>query len=111
MKGRIKMRETHVHKLIGLLCALLLAGLFIAIAGLVQAKAATREVRARAKIISHFIHPSFRPSSDRTNPTQIRAPDDPNKQFDMMCDPNGQSRYNPVYPTNGMEESPLERVR
>ena len=29
--------------------------------------------------------------------------DDPNKQFDRMCDPEGQSIYNPDFPTGAMD--------
>ena len=44
--------------------------------------------------------------SDGVSSAGIVDPDDPNKQFDVMCDPNAQSRYNPAYPTNAMPDAP-----
>jgi cellulose 1,4-beta-cellobiosidase len=44
--------------------------------------------------------------SDGVSSAGIVDPDDPNKQFDVMCDPNAQSRYNEAYPTNAMPDAP-----
>ncbi|MGH9210962.1 MAG: glycoside hydrolase family 6 protein [Acidimicrobiales bacterium] len=33
-------------------------------------------------------------------------PDDPNKGFDAMCDPNAQNRYNSAFPTNALAGAP-----
>jgi cellulase/cellobiase CelA1/aryl-phospho-beta-D-glucosidase BglC (GH1 family) len=44
--------------------------------------------------------------SDGVSSAGIVDPDDPNKKFDVMCDPNAQSRYNSAYPTNAMVGAP-----
>jgi cellulose 1,4-beta-cellobiosidase len=44
--------------------------------------------------------------SDGVSSTGVVDSDDPNKTFDEMCDPNGQNRYNPAYPTNAMSDAP-----
>ena len=44
--------------------------------------------------------------SDGVSSDGIVDPDDPNKQFDVMCDPNAQSRFNAAYPTNAMPGAP-----
>ena len=44
--------------------------------------------------------------SDGVSQDGIIDPDDPNKRFDAMCDPNGQSHYNSAYPTNAMPDAP-----
>jgi cellulose 1,4-beta-cellobiosidase len=44
--------------------------------------------------------------SDGVSEEGIPDPDDPNKQFDAMCDPNAQNRYNPAYPTNALPGAP-----
>ncbi len=44
--------------------------------------------------------------SDGVSQPGITDPDDPNKKFDPMCDPNGQNRYNSAYPTNAMPNAP-----
>jgi len=44
--------------------------------------------------------------SDGVSEPGIVDPTDPNKKFDPMCDPNGQSRYNSAYPTNALPNAP-----
>jgi cellulose 1,4-beta-cellobiosidase len=44
--------------------------------------------------------------SDGVSSAGITDSDDPNKKFDLMCDPNGQSTYNANYPTNAMPDAP-----
>jgi cellulose 1,4-beta-cellobiosidase len=44
--------------------------------------------------------------SDGVSSAGIVDPDDPNKTFDVMCDPNAQSTYNANYPTNAMSDAP-----
>jgi cellulase/cellobiase CelA1 len=44
--------------------------------------------------------------SDGVSSDTIVDPDDPNKKFDTMCDPNGRSSYNSNYPTNAMPDAP-----
>jgi cellulase/cellobiase CelA1/uncharacterized protein YjdB/aryl-phospho-beta-D-glucosidase BglC (GH1 family) len=44
--------------------------------------------------------------SDGVSSAGVVDPDDPNKQFDVMCDPKAQSRYNAAYPTNAMPDAP-----
>jgi cellulose 1,4-beta-cellobiosidase len=44
--------------------------------------------------------------SDGVSEEGIVDPDDPNKQFDAMCDPEAQSRYNTNYPTNALSDAP-----
>nr|6K55_A Chain A, Glucanase [Ardenticatenia bacterium]6K55_B Chain B, Glucanase [Ardenticatenia bacterium]6K55_C Chain C, Glucanase [Ardenticatenia bacterium] len=44
--------------------------------------------------------------SDGVSQPGIVDPDDPNKKFDPMCDPNGQSRYNSAYPTGALPNAP-----
>lgn len=36
----------------------------------------------------------------------ITDPNDPNKRFDPMCDPNARNRYNNNYPTNALPDAP-----
>jgi cellulase/cellobiase CelA1 len=44
--------------------------------------------------------------SDGVSEEGIVDPDDPNKKFDVMCDPNGQSVYNSAYSTGAMDNAP-----
>jgi cellulose 1,4-beta-cellobiosidase len=44
--------------------------------------------------------------SDGVSEPGIQDPDDPNKKFDVMCDPDGQSVYNSAYPTGAMAGAP-----
>lgn len=44
--------------------------------------------------------------SDGVSQDGIIDPDDPNKKFDPMCDPNAQNRYNSAYPTNALPNAP-----
>jgi cellulase/cellobiase CelA1 len=44
--------------------------------------------------------------SDGVSEAGVPDPNDPNKQFDAMCDPNAQNRYDPAYPTNALPGAP-----
>ncbi|MGD9221867.1 MAG: glycoside hydrolase family 6 protein [Desulfobacteraceae bacterium] len=44
--------------------------------------------------------------SDGVSSAGVVDPDDPNKKFDVMCDPDAQSTYNASYPTNAMPDAP-----
>jgi cellulose 1,4-beta-cellobiosidase len=44
--------------------------------------------------------------SDGVSEEGIVDPDDPNKKFDVMCDPNGQSVHNSAYSTGAMDNAP-----
>ncbi len=44
--------------------------------------------------------------SDGVSEAGIVDPNDPNKQFDAMCDPNASNRYNSSYGTNAMPNAP-----
>jgi cellulose 1,4-beta-cellobiosidase len=44
--------------------------------------------------------------SDGVASAGVIDPDDPNKTFDTMCDPNAQSRYNEDYGTNALPGAP-----
>ena len=44
--------------------------------------------------------------SDGVSQAGVIDPDDPNKKFDSMCDPNAQNRYNNAYPTNALPNAP-----
>ncbi|MGD9249405.1 MAG: glycoside hydrolase family 6 protein, partial [Desulfobacteraceae bacterium] len=44
--------------------------------------------------------------SDGVSSAGIVDPDDPNKTFDVMCDPDAQSTYNANYSTNAMSDAP-----
>jgi cellulose 1,4-beta-cellobiosidase len=44
--------------------------------------------------------------SDGVSQPGIIDPDDPNKGFDAMCDPNAQNRYNNAFPTNALAGAP-----
>jgi cellulose 1,4-beta-cellobiosidase len=41
-----------------------------------------------------------------SDPDAPPDPDDPAKQHDVMCDPEGQSRYDPSKPTNALPNAP-----
>jgi cellulose 1,4-beta-cellobiosidase len=43
--------------------------------------------------------------SDGTS-SNVPDPNDPNKKFDAMCDPNGQSRYNSAFSTGALPDAP-----
>jgi cellulase/cellobiase CelA1 len=38
--------------------------------------------------------------------SNVTDPNDPNKKFDAMCDPNAQNRYNNAFPTNALPNAP-----
>jgi cellulose 1,4-beta-cellobiosidase len=38
--------------------------------------------------------------------SNVPDPNDPNKKFDAMCDPNAQNRYNNAFPTNALPNAP-----
>jgi cellulase/cellobiase CelA1 len=38
--------------------------------------------------------------------SDIPDPNDPNKKFDAICDPNAQNRYNSAFPTNALPDAP-----
>ncbi len=44
--------------------------------------------------------------SDGVSQPGIVDPTDPNKKFDIMCDPNASSRYNSAYPTGALPNAP-----
>ncbi|WP_345724920.1 glycoside hydrolase family 6 protein, partial [Herpetosiphon gulosus] len=44
--------------------------------------------------------------SDGVATAGVIDPTDPAKQFDAMCDPNAQNRYNTAYPTNALAGAP-----
>ena len=44
--------------------------------------------------------------SDGVSEPGIVDPTDPNKKFDIMCDPTAQSTYNNAYPTNALPNAP-----
>ncbi|MCX7682343.1 MAG: glycoside hydrolase family 6 protein, partial [Anaerolineae bacterium] len=44
--------------------------------------------------------------SDGISQSGVTDPCDPNKKFDVMCDPNAQSRYNSAYSTGAMAGAP-----
>lgn len=44
--------------------------------------------------------------SDGVSEDGITDPNDPNKRFDPMCDPNARNRYNNNYPTNALPDAP-----
>jgi len=44
--------------------------------------------------------------SDGVSQGGITDPNDPNKKFDPMCDPNARNRYNSAYPTNALPNAP-----
>jgi cellulose 1,4-beta-cellobiosidase len=44
--------------------------------------------------------------SDGVSSAGVTDPTDPNKKFDIMCDPNGMSTYNANYSTNAMPGAP-----
>jgi cellulose 1,4-beta-cellobiosidase len=44
--------------------------------------------------------------SDGVSEPGIIDPDDPNKSFDAMCDPDAQNRYDNTFPTNALPDAP-----
>jgi cellulase/cellobiase CelA1 len=44
--------------------------------------------------------------SDGVSEPDVPDPNDPNKRFDAMCDPEARNRYNSAYPTNALDNAP-----
>jgi cellulose 1,4-beta-cellobiosidase len=44
--------------------------------------------------------------SDGVSSADVLDPDDPNKQFDAMCDPHATSTYDSAFSTNALPNAP-----
>jgi cellulose 1,4-beta-cellobiosidase len=65
-----------------------------------------RPASAPASGIDAYVWVKPAGESDGVSSEGVMDPNDPNKKFDSMCDPNGMNTYDSSYPTNAMSGAP-----